>query len=197
LSDALHGTLPQSGWVALASLRKGHNPFRDQEGRRISSAKAQLHHAVHSVQCAARSRRTPCAPTSPHVASAHPRTRGSPMRRRDVLSLLGGAAVSWPVGGATQQQPLPVIGYLTARAPGDEARWPRRWTIACSLPAKRVRSTTIPPRTAPISPALPPPNRGLPCGGQNARADTRPSALVFARTVLLTLSTEMIPDQPT
>jgi putative ABC transport system substrate-binding protein len=42
------------------------------------------------------------------------------MRRRDVLSLLGGAAVSWPVGAATQQQPLPVIGYLTARAPGDD-----------------------------------------------------------------------------
>jgi putative ABC transport system substrate-binding protein len=42
------------------------------------------------------------------------------MRRRDVLSLLSGAAVSWPVGAATQQQPLPVIGYLTARAPGDD-----------------------------------------------------------------------------
>jgi putative ABC transport system substrate-binding protein len=42
------------------------------------------------------------------------------MRRRDVLGLLGGAAVSWPVGAATQQQPLPVIGYLTARAPGDD-----------------------------------------------------------------------------
>jgi putative ABC transport system substrate-binding protein len=42
------------------------------------------------------------------------------MRRRDALSLLGGAAVSWPVGAATQQQPLPVIGYLTARAPGDD-----------------------------------------------------------------------------
>jgi putative ABC transport system substrate-binding protein len=42
------------------------------------------------------------------------------MRRRDVVSLLGGAAVSWPVGAATQQQPLPVIGYLTARAPGDD-----------------------------------------------------------------------------
>jgi putative ABC transport system substrate-binding protein len=42
------------------------------------------------------------------------------MRRRDVLSLLGGAAVSWPVGAAAQQQPLPVIGYLTARAPGDD-----------------------------------------------------------------------------
>ena len=29
------------GWVALASLRKGDNPFRDQEGRRISSPKRQ------------------------------------------------------------------------------------------------------------------------------------------------------------
>jgi putative tryptophan/tyrosine transport system substrate-binding protein len=41
------------------------------------------------------------------------------MRRRDVLSLLGGAAVSWPRRARAQQQGVPVIGYLSARSPED------------------------------------------------------------------------------
>jgi putative ABC transport system substrate-binding protein len=36
------------------------------------------------------------------------------MRRRDVVSLLGGAAVSWPMAGRAQE---PAIGFLGAQTP--------------------------------------------------------------------------------
>src|SRR5262249_2375423 len=92
------------------------SPAARRQGERIAGAVSRQVRVGHQPQGREGDR-------TRHSRDAHrPCRRADPMKRRDFITGLCGAA-AWPLIARAQQQSVPVVGYLYSGAPETSASW--------------------------------------------------------------------------